>query len=259
MNKLLKLIFSCVVFTWSSAWAVDTYNSANGQLTIPAVQVGSSIYNNVVIKVGEIISVGGIEATTSFNPYLAFQKFSKLGRPKSTLSVIKTTNSETCNGTGIFEISPVSSSVAFEGQTAYYSTISTSENFTTCTSRTNITTQYFSKDFMPLGRVDSSNYSVYIGTATLPKSAIVGDSGTFGTFNRYTDSSKKFYLGSTVISYSIEPDTQSSVILKFIYTEMDANGAITSSEIPKYRLFLNDTMDLISDIYISNYTTIEFK
>jgi len=69
MNKLLKLIFSCVVFTWSSAWAVDTYNPANGQLTIPAVQVGTTTFTNVVITVGSIVSVGNGSASGQVDTY----------------------------------------------------------------------------------------------------------------------------------------------------------------------------------------------
>ena len=69
MNKLLKLIFSCVVFTWSSAWAVDTYNPANGQLTIPTVQVGTTTFTNVVITVGSIVSVGNGSASGQVDTY----------------------------------------------------------------------------------------------------------------------------------------------------------------------------------------------
>ena len=69
MNKLIKLIFSCVVFAWSSAWAVDTYNPANGQLTIPTVQVGTTTFTNVVITVGSIVSVGNGSASGQVDIY----------------------------------------------------------------------------------------------------------------------------------------------------------------------------------------------
>ena len=53
------LISICLFFTVAQVWAVDTYNAANGQLTIPTVQVGSATYNNVVVTVGEVIKING--------------------------------------------------------------------------------------------------------------------------------------------------------------------------------------------------------
>jgi hypothetical protein len=41
-----------------NAFAIDTYNASNGQLTIPSVNVSGVTYNNVVITVGSILSVG---------------------------------------------------------------------------------------------------------------------------------------------------------------------------------------------------------
>jgi hypothetical protein len=42
--------------------AADTYDPATNQLSIPSVQVGATTYNNVVITVGSIISVGGVSS-----------------------------------------------------------------------------------------------------------------------------------------------------------------------------------------------------
>ena len=38
----------------------DVYDATKSQLLIPAVIVGTTTYNNVVITVGEILEVGGI-------------------------------------------------------------------------------------------------------------------------------------------------------------------------------------------------------
>ena len=69
MNKLLKLIFSCAVFAWSSAWAVDTYNPANGQLTIPQVVVGDSVFSNVSVTIKDVLSVKGGVSIANFDTY----------------------------------------------------------------------------------------------------------------------------------------------------------------------------------------------
>ena len=54
MKKLI-LISTLIL---SNAFAVDTYNASNGQLTIPSVNVSGVIYNNVVVTVGNVLSVG---------------------------------------------------------------------------------------------------------------------------------------------------------------------------------------------------------
>jgi FG-GAP-like repeat len=56
MRNLLTLLSFLLIFI--NAWAIDTYNPANGQLTIPMVRVGTQNYTNVVITLGQVVSVG---------------------------------------------------------------------------------------------------------------------------------------------------------------------------------------------------------
>jgi peptidyl-prolyl cis-trans isomerase A (cyclophilin A) len=51
-------------------FAADIYNPTTNQLSIPSVQVGSTTYNNVVITVGQIISVG---QSSNKNTYVRIQ------------------------------------------------------------------------------------------------------------------------------------------------------------------------------------------
>ena len=57
MKKLLANILS--IFVVAQAWAVDTYNPANGQLTIPTVVVGDKLYTNVVVAISGVVAVNG--------------------------------------------------------------------------------------------------------------------------------------------------------------------------------------------------------
>jgi len=52
-----KIILICTLIACNS-YAVDTYNPSNGQLTIPSVNVSGVTYNNVVVTVGSVLSVG---------------------------------------------------------------------------------------------------------------------------------------------------------------------------------------------------------
>jgi hypothetical protein len=57
--KYIKNLFLLFVFLTSNVYATDTYNPANSQLTIPAVVLGNTVYKDVVITIGPILTVGG--------------------------------------------------------------------------------------------------------------------------------------------------------------------------------------------------------
>ena len=55
----MKKIVGFLILISTNVFAVDTYNASNNQLTIPSVNVGNTTYSNVVVTVGNIISLGG--------------------------------------------------------------------------------------------------------------------------------------------------------------------------------------------------------
>lgn len=61
----LPCAFLGITLLSTSLMATDTYDPATNQLSIPSVIVGTSTYNNVVITVGNIVSVGGASSTQS--------------------------------------------------------------------------------------------------------------------------------------------------------------------------------------------------
>ena len=98
MNKSLKLLLSCAAiavisacggggdvasssgqltasasraqsFAAATSAVPDTYNAANGQLTISTVQVGSTTFTNVVITIGSLVSIGTGPAVGQFDTY----------------------------------------------------------------------------------------------------------------------------------------------------------------------------------------------
>ena len=54
-----KILLCSTAILCSTVFAVDTYNASNNQLTIPSVNVGNTTYNNVVVTVGNVVSLGG--------------------------------------------------------------------------------------------------------------------------------------------------------------------------------------------------------
>lgn len=67
-NHLRSTLLALFCFVFSvEAYGTDTYDGT--YLTIPAVLVGSTIYSNVVITVGSVISVDGGPATANYDVY----------------------------------------------------------------------------------------------------------------------------------------------------------------------------------------------
>jgi len=57
--KYIKNLFLLFAFLASNVYAIDTYNPANSQLAIPSVILGNTIYKDVVITIGPILTVSG--------------------------------------------------------------------------------------------------------------------------------------------------------------------------------------------------------
>ena len=66
MKYITELFLSLVTFLSPAVYAADTYNHVNNQLTIPAVVLGDTIYRDVVITVGPILTVGGSNQDSNY-------------------------------------------------------------------------------------------------------------------------------------------------------------------------------------------------
>lgn len=65
MKRLMRsLLASAIVLCTGTAWA-DSYDPASNRLTIDSVQLGNTVYTNVVVTVGNVLSVGGSHAASS--------------------------------------------------------------------------------------------------------------------------------------------------------------------------------------------------
>ncbi|MGZ5009437.1 MAG: hypothetical protein ACXV74_00580 [Methylobacter sp.] len=62
-KRFLCFLFLLITLTTTCfADGGDSYNGANGQLTLPTITVGSTVYTNVIVTLGSIVSVGGTYA-----------------------------------------------------------------------------------------------------------------------------------------------------------------------------------------------------
>lgn len=66
--KPLSIALFTLAFSMN-AFALDSYDPVKNELTIPKVQVGSTFYRDVKIKVGTIVSLDSVKATEIFDVY----------------------------------------------------------------------------------------------------------------------------------------------------------------------------------------------
>ncbi len=92
-----------------------------------------------------------------------------------------------------------------------------------------------------LGVSDTYGTSVARTPIVLPERIKVGDSATLGTFDNYDGNT---LVGTTVVSYTIKPDTGSSVSVELAYETTDTAGRSIQQEAITYRLGTDGPLQL---------------
>jgi hypothetical protein len=200
-------------------------------------------------------SVAGT-STNTFPLQAAWQS-----RVQSGLTV-KANISGTCTGTfNASETTPVSAT--FEGTSGFSTTRTTSANLIGCTPATSNQTEtvYYDSNYAPKGyTVAGETYAVYATTPTLPVTVRVGDTGTIGTTNRFTSSTKATSKGTQTITYTIEADTTDTALVALTFKNYDATNTLTSTEVDRYRIASTGSLSFVSfDIVYANGVTLSFK
>lgn len=96
------------------------------------------------------------------------------------------------------------------------------------------------------------SYSVVVGTMTIPVTAKVNDTGILFTEQEYSSSLKSVLLGTNTVSFSIEPDTATTALLKIIETEKDTLNTVVSTDIIVYRITPSGTLTKIYETYVDD-------
>ncbi len=105
---------------------------------------------------------------------------------------------------------------------------------------------YYDGNFNYLG--DSGDaYSVADSSLSLPDSVRVGDRGLLYTATIYADASKTNVLGTERMTYVIEPDSATSVVVALNLEVIYSNGAGALSDVIRHRLTSTGVMTLLSE------------
>ena len=88
------------------------------------------------------------------------------------------------------------------------------------------TTSYADSNYVPKGS-SNGEYRVIGNAVNIPDTALVNDTGVWYTEDIYLASDKVSFLGTSVTSFVMMPDTASTAILKIIQTDRDTSGNVT--------------------------------
>jgi hypothetical protein len=146
------------------------------------------------------------------------------------------------------------SSTTFEGVSALQKSVTVSMTLTgngVTVPITDVSTSYVDTNYRPLGSLSSDEYDVVIGQPTIPTTALVNDSGTAFTANRYTSISKVTWLGTDTVTWVMLPDTASTALLKISHTVKDTGGTTTSQGIATYRMTTAGVVTKLGETLVS--------
>lgn len=110
-------------------------------------------------------------------------------------------------------------------------------------------TDYYDANHNYIGS-EGGEYSVVNGAMTLPQTAKVNDTGIMFTENTYSSNTKSFLIGTSTVSFSLEPDTASTALLKIITTEKDTSNSLVSTSVVAWRLTPTGNFTRLYETYV---------
>lgn len=200
-------LFLIPALSMSNLYAIDLYNSANGQLTIPSVNVDGTNYNNVVINIGEVLKIGGsggfslqnLEKITSSRPgKITLEAFDTAQPPRRYVVIINQT---------------IDADTTFESKTANV----VKQDLSLKIDNVIIVPSYIIKNYyekssnfnQKIGETSIDNYIIYsnINNSSNPikmGKVNIGDFGFQNSAISYADSSKKLIQNYSTFQYVLE-------------------------------------------------------
>ena len=147
-----------------------------------------------------------------------------------------------------------SQTALFEGTYHPYFTTTTTISYGNCTpaTTTGVEQSFTDNNYIPYGYsitsgspANNAYYGLYASTPNIPVSLTAGASGTIGTVNRYTNSTKSVSAGRAEVTYTSTAETSTTLLLNLVSTVYDASNALTYTEIDTYRVTTSGVATLL--------------
>lgn len=114
-----------------------------------------------------------------------------------------------------------------------------------------VQTEYYDTNYIQIG-LSGPEYEVVVGTANIPESGKVGAAGILYTSNRYPSIAKNTLVGIKESSFTLEPDTASTAILRLTETRKNNVGTKTDSTNILFRITTTGRFTRLSETSVND-------
>jgi hypothetical protein len=174
-------------------------------------------------------------ATTTFPLAAAMASFARDTRSVPfTLSGTGTSGAQTVAFSGSGSISSSIATGTFEGAAAQVKTLTTTATLTaqgTSSPISDTAVAYYDANYRTLGTSTAGSYCVSSPADGFPATAKVGDTGTWYTATCYTNSAKSTRTSTGALTFSVEPLTDTSALLRITQKTTPLTGAAVSKDL----------------------------
>jgi hypothetical protein len=141
----------------------------------------------------------------------------------------------------------------FEGSSAFVANETLASNLPNCGGASSETqSTFYDANYDVLGSsFPGEEYVRRTGTVTpLPASVRAGDSGSYATYALFTDATRTVPLGTRTVTWTVEADSASSLVLTLVLRDTTPAGAADGTQRTRYR---------ITTVGVASVASIEFE
>lgn len=181
-------------------------------------------------------SAAPVASTASFPLFTAYTN--TLQATSNTFTISGTVNGVAITGSGTTTRGALSAGT-FEGSSALQRTTTATGSFSGNGQTIPLNSSgvdWYSSNYAPLGNSGGTDYVVVTGTASIPATVKVNDTGTLYTAKRYSNSAKTSLRGTETATYVVEADTETTALVTMILTEKDNSNNLTSTSSQQFRI-----------------------
>ena len=123
-------------------------------------------------------------------------------------------------------------------------------------------TYYFDSNYLPVGSTEGADCTKVKGTVNIPANVKVGDSGLMYSFSRFGSCISVFENRFGTVTYSVEPETANSILVKLIEIQKDILNQVAKTVSTTISIDANGGAKRISEVSVDQYnvtTTLTYK
>ncbi|WP_395669170.1 hypothetical protein [Rhodoferax sp.] len=194
-------------------------------------------------------SVASVTSTSNFSLQAAYANaFQATGTTNTIIRLTDTAGSTISTGTGTYTRGAVTAST-FDGRFAYSKLLTFTWTMPGSGATSGGGSYYVDSNYLPMSgeTFNAGEYPVVNGTAVIPTTARVNDSGQIYVATRYSSTLKTASLGTSTLVYSLLPDTANTALFSLVNTLRNNFGTVEATVTTVMRITPSGTVTFVSE------------